>query len=123
DLAGRMDMADVTEFMAAMQREGLRVGCITDDVAEWALRQRRRYGIEDGIGQWVVSGEVGVRKPAAGIYERFLAEAGCGAADCMFIDDTVENLDAAAALGFRTLRFPGSFEDVLEVITELHTVA
>jgi len=32
----------------------------------------------------------------------------------MFIDDTVENLDAAAALGFRTLRFPGSFDDVLE---------
>jgi hypothetical protein len=41
----------------------------------------------------------------------------------MFIDDTVENLEAAAALGFRTLRFPGSFDDVLEVITELHTVA
>ena len=122
-LAGRALMPGVREFLPAMQRHGVRVGCITNDVAEWALRQRRRYGLEDGIGPWVVSGEVGVRKPAAEIYERFLAEAGCDAADCMFIDDTVENLDAAAALGFRTLRFPGSFDDVLEVITELHTVA
>ncbi|HEX9315074.1 MAG TPA: HAD-IA family hydrolase [Actinomycetota bacterium] len=122
-LAGRILMPGVREFLTAMRREGVRVGCITNDVAEWALRQRRRYGLEDGIGPWVVSGEVGVRKPAAEIYERFLAEAGCDAADCMFIDDTVENLDAAAALGFRTLRFPGSFNDVLEVISELHTVA
>ena len=122
-LAGRVLMPGVREFLAAMQREGVRVGCITNDVAEWALRQRRRYGLEDGIGPWVVSGEVGVRKPAAEIYQRFLAEAGCDAGDCLFVDDTVENLDAAAALGFRTLRFPGSFDDVLEVITELHTVA
>ena len=122
-LAGRALMPGVREFLAAMQRHGVRVGCITNDVAEWALRQRRRYGLEDGIGPWVVSGEVGVRKPAAEIYERFLAKAGCDAGDCMFIDDTVGNLDAAAALGFRTLRFPGSFDDVLEVITELHTVA
>ena len=122
-LAGRVLMPGVREFLAAMRRQGVRVGCITNDVAEWALRQRRRYGLEDGIWPWVVSGEVGVRKPAAEIYERFLTEAGCDAGDCMFIDDTVENLDAAAALGFRTLRFPGSFDDVLEVITELHTVA
>ena len=57
------------------------------------------------------------------IYDRFLGRAGCDAGECLFVDDTVENLDAAAALGFRTLRFPGSFDDVLEVITELHTVA
>jgi putative hydrolase of the HAD superfamily len=122
-LAGRGLMPGVREFLAAMRREGIGVGCITNDVAEWSLRQRRRYGLQDGIGPWVVSAEIGVRKPAAEIYERFLADAGCGAGDCMFIDDTVENLDAAAGLGFRTLRFPGSFGEVLELIAELHTVA
>ena len=73
--------------------------------------------VPEGCISWVALDAMGV------IYERFLAEAGCDAGDCMFIDDTVENLDAAAALGFRTLRFPGSFNDVLEVISELHTVA
>ncbi|MEA2500408.1 MAG: glucose-phosphatase [Actinomycetota bacterium] len=122
-LAGRVLMPGVREFLAAMQREGIRVGCITNDVAEWSLRQRRRYGLQDSIGPWVVSAEVGVRKPAAEIYERFLAETGCDAGECLFVDDTVENLDAAAALGFRTVRFPGSFADVADLITELHTVA
>jgi FMN phosphatase YigB (HAD superfamily) len=122
-LAGRMLMPGIREFLAATQREGLRVGCITNDVAEWSLRQRRRYGLQDAIGPWVVSAEVGVRKPAAEIYDRFLGRAGCDAGECVFIDDTVENLDAAAGLGFRTLRFPESFEPVLDLITELHTVA
>jgi HAD superfamily hydrolase (TIGR01509 family) len=122
-LAGRMLMPGIREFLAAMQREGIQVGCITNDVAEWSLRQRRRYGLQDRIGPWVVSGEVRVRKPAAQIYERFLAEAGCDARDCLFVDDTVENLDAAAGLGFRTLRFPGSFDGVEDLITQLHTVA
>ena len=117
-LAGRVLMPGVREFLAAMQREGIRVGCITNDVAEWSLLQRRRYGLEDGIGPWVVSAEVGVRKPAPEIYERFIAEAGCDAEDCMFVDDTPENLDSAARLGFRTLSFPGTFAEVFDLITE-----
>jgi putative hydrolase of the HAD superfamily len=122
-LAGRLLMPGVRDFLAPMEREGIRVGCITNDVAEWSLSQRRRYGLQDRIAPWVVSGEVGVRKPAAEIYERFLAETGCDPGDCLFVDDTVENLDAAANLGFHTLRFPGSFTDVSDLITQLHTVA
>lgn len=117
-LRHRLLMPGVREFLAAMRRLGVRVGCITNDVAEWALRQRRRYGLEDGIWPWVVSGDVGVRKPAPEIYERFLAEAGCEAEDCMFIDDTPENLDTAGRLGFRTLGFPGTFGEIFDLITE-----
>jgi putative hydrolase of the HAD superfamily len=122
-LAGRMLTPGIHEFLEAMRREGIRVGCITNDVVEWSLRQRRVQGLQDGIWPWVVSGEVGVRKPAAEIYKRFLAEAGCDARDCMFIDDSTENLHAAAGLGFRTLQFPGSFSEVLDLISKFHTVA
>ena len=117
-LGHRLLMPGVREFLAAVHRRGVRVGCITNDVAEWAVRQRRRYGLEDCIWPWVVSGEVGVRKPAPEIYERFLAESGCEAEDCMFIDDTPENLDTAGRLGFRTLRFPGTFAEIFDLITE-----
>src|SRR5437016_12530544 len=61
-LAGRVLMPGVREFLAAMRRQGVRVGCITNDVAEGALRQRRRYGLEDGTWPRAVSGEAGVRK-------------------------------------------------------------
>ncbi|HEY4939290.1 MAG TPA: HAD-IA family hydrolase [Actinomycetota bacterium] len=117
-LAARTLMPGIREFVSAIRREGVQVGCITNDVAEWSHRQRRLYGLQDGIGPWVVSAEVGVRKPAPEIYERFLAEAGCEADDCMFIDDTPENLDTAARLGFRTLNFPGTFAEVFDLITE-----
>jgi len=122
-LAGRRLMPGIRDFLAVLGREGIRVGCITNDVAEWSLRQRRACGLQDGIEPWVVSGEVGVRKPAAEIYERFIAAAGCDAGDCMFIDDSTENLRAAASLGFHTLQFPGSFRAVLDLISQLHTVA
>jgi len=117
-LAARTLMPGVREFVSAIRRQGVQVGCITSDVAEWSLRQRRLDGLEDGIGPWVVSAEVGVRKPAPEIYERFLAEAGGEAEDCMFVDDTQGNLDTAARLGFRTFRFPGTFAEVFDLITE-----
>src|SRR5437588_11073577 len=59
-LAGRMLMPGVREFLASMQREGIKVGCITNDIAEWSLRQRRRCGLEGSIGPWVGSAEAGV---------------------------------------------------------------
>jgi putative hydrolase of the HAD superfamily len=117
-LAARTLMPGIREFVSAVRRDGVEVGCITNDLAGWSLRQRRLYNLEDGIGPWVVSAEVGARKPAPEIYERFLAEVGCDAGDCMFIDDTPENLETAARLGFRTLSFPGTFAKVLDLITE-----
>jgi HAD superfamily hydrolase (TIGR01509 family) len=108
-LDGRALMPDVRSFLAAMRGEGVPVGCITNDVAEWSVRLRRAHRLEAEIAPWVVSAEVGVRKPGAAIYERFLAEAGCEAGECLFVDDLVENLDAARRLGFRTAWFQRRF--------------
>ncbi|HYR62437.1 MAG TPA: HAD-IA family hydrolase [Actinomycetota bacterium] len=121
-LEHRAVMPGARDFLAAMHAEGIPVGCITNDLAEWSRWLRRTHGLEDAIGPWVVSGEVGVRKPDAAIFQRFLAEAGCEAAECIFVDDTPENLDGARRLGFRTQLFSG-FDDVRNLITQLHTVA
>jgi len=104
-LQDRALMPGIRAFLGAMRSGGVPVGCITNDVAEWSLRLRRAHRLEHEIAPWVVSAEVGVRKPGAAIYERFLAETGCGAGECLFVDDLVENLDAARRLGFRTAWF------------------
>ena len=135
-LEGRGLMPGVHEFLAQMQDWGVSVACITNDLAEWSLCSRRAHGLEDGIGPWVVSGEVGVRKPGPGIYRRFLELAGATSGECLFVDDQVENLDAAEQLGFPTAWFSedasgggrghlrlGSFDEVLDLIEELQTVA
>jgi HAD superfamily hydrolase (TIGR01509 family) len=104
-LEGRGLMPGARAFLESMDRAGIPAGCITNDLSEWSLRLRRAHGLEDAIAPWVVSAEVGVRKPARAIYEWFLERAGCDPAECLFVDDVVENLEGARSLGFQTAWF------------------
>jgi putative hydrolase of the HAD superfamily len=51
----------------------------------------------------VISGEVGLRKPLAPIYELTLARLGVAAKRVLFVDDAMPNVDGARAVGMRTL--------------------
>lgn len=104
-LAARVPQPGLSAFLERMANAGIRVGCITNDVADWFVKARRAAGLDGALSPWIVSAEVGVRKPAREIYEAFLAATGSEASHCLFVDDTVENLDAAAALGFATAWF------------------
>lgn len=57
----------------------------------------------------VVSGEIGMVKPDPAIYAHALGKLGNpDPADVFFIDDSLRNIEAAAALGFRTHHFRGA---------------
>jgi putative hydrolase of the HAD superfamily len=73
------------------------------------LRARRR--LDDWFDVVIVSYEVGVCKPDPRIYELCLSRLGVGARDALFVDDRLENVEAAAKLGLQTLHFTG--DDVL----------
>jgi 2-haloacid dehalogenase len=53
----------------------------------------------------VVSGREGVIKPDAAIFGILLSRCGIEARRSIFIDDSLENVHAAARLGFRTIHF------------------
>jgi 2-haloacid dehalogenase len=53
----------------------------------------------------VVSGKEKIAKPDPRIWEIVLARFGLAAGDTLFIDDSSRNIEAAAALGFDTIRF------------------
>lgn len=53
----------------------------------------------------VISCRLNLCKPEPAIYEHLLRTFGLEAKDTIFIDDVQKNLDAAAQLGIRTLRF------------------
>ena len=53
----------------------------------------------------VISGEVGVAKPAPAIYQILLRKVGVPAGNCIFIDDMAENIRAATHQGFGTIHF------------------
>lgn len=104
-LTDRTLMPGARAFLDSAHAGGLAVGAITNDVAEWSRWARQAQGVAGDLDPWVVSGEVGVRKPARAIYDVFLSACRCAPDACVFVDDQVSNLDAAAALGFRCAWF------------------
>ncbi len=46
-----------------------------------------------------------ITKPGPAIYMRFLERFGLSAAECVFIDDSAQNVAAATELGFRGIAF------------------
>jgi HAD superfamily hydrolase (TIGR01509 family) len=63
----------------------------------------------------VISGEVGMRKPDAEIYEYTLGELGCPAAAAVFVDDLKPNVRGAAAVGLIGVHHRSYEETVAEL--------
>jgi HAD superfamily hydrolase (TIGR01509 family) len=79
--------------------------CLSNDVSEWSRRLRARLGLEKYFAGFLISGDVMARKPDPVIY-RYLAKAAAAeTGEMLFVDDRAVNLDAAAALGYRTAHF------------------
>jgi putative hydrolase of the HAD superfamily len=71
-----------------------------------SLRARlRQWGVMDAFDAIVISGEVGLVKPAARIYELTAGCLGVPVGECLFVDDFVENIAGAQAAGMQTLHF------------------
>ena len=91
---------------------GVRVACVSNDVSEWSRELRRRFDLDRYIGLWVVSGDVGVRKPDEKIYRLLLERVGVSAPEVVFVDDKPANLDTAARRGMSTVVFGDRRESV-----------
>ncbi len=96
---------DSVAILGELRALGRPLYAITNFSAEKFDLERRRWpflGWFDGI---VVSGEEGLLKPDPGIYRLLLDRHGLDAADCVFIDDVMANVDGARAVGMRAVQF------------------
>ena len=75
-------------------------------------RVRSRYAFLDWFDGMVISGEVGLIKPDPRIFEVTLEKVARPAGECIFVDDSQANIDAARELGFRTVLYldPGQLQ-------------
>ncbi|MCL6220126.1 HAD family hydrolase [Zunongwangia pacifica] len=64
-----------------------------------------------------LSYEINFRKPDANIYKYVLKQHDLKPEECLFIDDTKENTDAAAALGINVWNLEPTREDVIDLFT------
>ena len=100
----RFELSDgVYEFLDAMDQRGIGVACLTNDVAEWSALLRRRFELDARVHPWIVSGEVGVRKPAEPIFAELERALDVPLRACLLVDDRIDNLAAGRKLGMATV--------------------
>jgi HAD superfamily hydrolase (TIGR01509 family) len=95
------------EALAAFRAANIRVACLSNGPGEWSRLLRRRFGLEEWIEKWVISGDVRKEKPDPAIYQIVLRQTGASPEKCLFVDDNPRNLPPAEKMGFRTFLFKG----------------
>jgi HAD superfamily hydrolase (TIGR01509 family) len=81
------------------------LGILSNDIGEWSRFLRRKFELDRLFKAIVISGEVKADKPHQRIFEILLDRIQAPASDCVFIDNQPENLETAAGLGFKTIKF------------------
>jgi putative hydrolase of the HAD superfamily len=103
--------------VAAARRAGVRTGLISNSWGDALVYDRDRFReIFDG---WVISHEVGLRKPDPEIYLLGAERIGLAPADCVFVDDLGGNLKAAKSVGMATVRHRTAAETIPQLETLL----
>jgi putative hydrolase of the HAD superfamily len=93
---------------------------LTNNVREWEPIWRAKLPVDEIFEVVVDSAFVGMRKPDPEIYELTLERLDPVApAECLFIDDTEINCEAAAALGIRPVHFRDNAQAIAEIRSAL----
>lgn len=102
---------------------------LSNDVSEWSAHITRFYRLDKYFHCKIVSGDVKCRKPDKQIFEIALAKIEKQPGDCLFIDNSVENLRAAEELGLVPILFNrdgveydgitvNTFEELAEIVSK-----
>ena len=77
------------------------------------------HKFEDAFDHMVISAEVGVVKPDARIYQMALDQLGVSPNEAVFVDDFIENVKGAQAVGMSAIHFRDSESALAELKTRL----
>lgn len=98
------------EIIEELRAAGYPLHALTNWSAEKFGAALERFPFRAWFGTVVVSGEEGVCKPEPALFEILLERVGRRAEECVFIDDALVNVRAAAALGFQAIHFVSPVE-------------
>jgi putative hydrolase of the HAD superfamily len=113
------------DLMRQLRGRGYRMALLTNNVREWEPHWRTMLPVDEIFELVVDSGFVGVRKPEPEIYELTVQRLGdgLGLADCLFVDDTDVNCDAARELGMTAIHFRDNEQAISEIEAALTSSA
>ena len=96
---------DTVELLYRLKRKGHPLYCLSNMHFASIEHLERQHAFWDVFQGRVISCRLNLCKPEAGIYEHLLRTFALKPAETLFMDDVQKNLDAAAKLGIRTLKF------------------
>lgn len=91
---------------------GVRTGLVSNS---WGTRRYPRDVLEELFDGVVISGEVGMRKPAPAIYSMGAERIGLAPHECVFVDDLEFNLAPARELGMAVVHHVNPAETIAEL--------
>lgn len=106
----------MVDAVCSLRQAGLRVGILTNNVAEWEPHWRRMLNLDDIVNVVVDSCKERCRKPETKFFDIACERSGVQPQNSLLIDDVAENIQAAQALGWKTILFTTN-QEVLEAIT------
>ena len=84
---------------------------LSNDVSEWSAHITKHHNLDRFFAQKIVSGDVRCRKPDRRIFEIALEKIGKKPEECLFVDNSVNNLMAAKELRIKPVLFNRDNED------------
>jgi 2-haloacid dehalogenase len=93
------------DILYDLKRKGYLLYGLSNWSAEKFALTRPKYAFFSCFEDILVSGEVGLVKPDPSLYTLFLERIGRSAHECLYIDDSEENVRTAERLGFQPIWF------------------
>jgi putative hydrolase of the HAD superfamily len=89
---------EMIEAVRAARAGGIRTALLSNS---WGVEYYPHDLLAELFDEIVISGQVGLRKPDADIFEMAVERIGLPAGECLFVDDVHHNIEAAKAAGMR----------------------
>ena len=94
--------------MKQLKQKGYPLYGLSNWSAETFPQARAKYDFFNLMDEIVLSGIVKYNKPEPEIYHIMLNKIGRPAQECLFIDDSLPNIQQAEKMGFQAIHFEGS---------------
>jgi 2-haloacid dehalogenase len=102
-------MGEVMQNTVEIMRRLKSAGFTLFGLSNWSVSKfnlvKERFQFLDYLDGYLLSGEVKQIKPDPEIFQSLLKKFDLTARDCLFIDDSAPNIQAAKNLGFQTIQF------------------
>ena len=104
------------EIMKRLKQKGYPLYGLSNWSAETFPLMSDKFDFFDLLDDMVISGAVGYVKPEPEIYKILLEKIHKPAQECLFIDDSLSNIEQANTMGFITIQFqsPGQLKEELK---------